>query len=78
MPATTQMFFQTLAGVITQMVVGHLGAADLAGVGLANRITFILIAVLSSLTVGSTTLIARSVGAGNKKAANQILAQSLV
>lgn len=77
MPATTQMFFQALAGVITQMVVGHLSAADLAGVGLANRITFILIAVLSSLTVGCTTLIARNIGAGNPKAANHILAQSL-
>ncbi|HHW09372.1 MAG TPA: MATE family efflux transporter [Firmicutes bacterium] len=78
LPVMGQMLSQTFAGIITQMVVGHLGAAELAGVGLANRIMFLLIGAVSALSVGNTVLVARNIGAGDEKAAHQVLAQSLV
>lgn len=78
LPATMQALLQTLAGIVTQMVVGHLGAADIAGVGLANRYLFLLLGVLSAVTVGNTALVARHTGAGDSKAAHTVLAQSLV
>ncbi len=78
LPATMQMFLQTLAGIVTQIVVGHLGAVDIAGVGLANRYLFLLMGVLSAVSVGNTALVARYTGAGDSRMAHRVLAQSLV
>lgn len=76
-PAILRMFLQSIVGVVDVIMVGQLGAAAIASVDIGNRVVFVLIGTLMSLTIGSTALVAHYIGAGNKDEANHIMWQSL-
>lgn len=76
-PAILRMFLQSIVGVVDVIMVGQLGAAAIASVDIGNRVVFVLIGTLMSLTIGSTALVAHYIGAGNKNEANHIMWQSL-
>ena len=77
-PAILRMLLQSIVGVVDVIMVGQLGAAAIASVDIGNRIVFVLIGTLMSLTIGATALVAHHIGAGNKKEANHIMWQSLL
>lgn len=77
-PAILRLFLQSIVGVVDVIMIGQLGAAAIASVDIGNRIVFVLIGTLMSLTIGATALVAHHVGAGNKKEANHIMWQSLL
>lgn len=60
------------------MMVGGLGAEAIAAVGLTNQPKFVLLAMIFSLNVGVTAIVARRKGAEDFKGANSCLKQSII
>lgn len=67
-----------MVGIVDTYLVGHLGAAALSAVGLANQGVLLSTAFFSAVGVGTTALVARHVGAQEPEAANRIAGQSLL
>ena len=66
-PASASMLSYTVVSLVDTMMVGHLGAAPLAGVGLANTILFTAGAFLFGLMQAVTPLAAQADGAGRHR-----------
>lgn len=77
-PAVAELFLQTFTGIVNMIMVGSLGATAITAVGLTNQPVFMMLAVFASLSVGTTALVARSVGAGDREQARVVARQSLV
>ncbi len=77
-PVIAENLLQTLLGVVDMMMVSQLGAAAVAGVGAANQVIWVINSALGAVTVGTTVLIAHSIGAGNPAQANRVLKQSVI
>ncbi len=77
-PIIAENLFQTMLGIVDMLMVSRLGAVAIAGVGSALQITFLIIAAISALTVGTTVLVARSIGAGHPEEAARVAKQSLM
>jgi putative MATE family efflux protein len=73
-----ERFFQMLVGMADIAMVGRIGAAGIAGVGLSNQIAQVAMALYDAVRVGTTALVARRVGAREFDAAAQVTRQSLV
>jgi putative MATE family efflux protein len=65
-------------GIVDTFLVGHLGAASLAAVGLANQWVFMAITLFGAIATGATALIARFTGAQDEDQANEVLCQSVL
>lgn len=77
-PVVVEQMLGTAVGLVNTYIVGHLGAAALAAVGLSSQLVMLLTAFFSAAGVGSTVLIARSIGAGNPQEAESFAGQSLI
>ncbi len=77
-PIFATMMLQSLYGIIDTVFVGKLGANALAGVGQANTILMFVFAFMASVSIGSTSLIAKQLGARDNKNANKTVNQSLM
>ncbi len=77
-PALVEMLLVTLVGMADMIMVGRLGPAAIAAVGLTNQPMFFATAVFMALNVGTTAVIARSVGANERAVADDSLAQSFM
>jgi len=64
--------------VIDMIWVGKLGSASVAGVGVAGMLVMLLDSLKMGLDMGTRAMIARFVGAGDKKAANNAALQGYV
>ena len=78
LPAMGEQLLSMMVGLVDTFLVGHLGAAPLAAVGLANQWVFLVTSLFGSIAVGSTALIARFVGAREPEQANRVLRQSML
>jgi putative MATE family efflux protein len=63
--------------VCDMIFVGQLGKDAIAGIGLGGQLTFFLQVAFMGLSVGNTALVARAIGAGDKREAERIAKQSL-
>jgi putative MATE family efflux protein len=70
--------FQTSFGLIDQIIVGLLGASAVAGVGLANSISFIVMLVYSAIGTGSGVLIAQAYGRKDMGEVSAVAALGLI
>ncbi len=77
-PVISENFLQTMLGIVDTIMVARLGPGALAGVGGAIQIMFFVISALSATSVGSSVLVAQSVGAKDLVRASQLAKQSLV
>ncbi len=77
-PAMAQMFLQTLAQMVDMAMVGRLGQASIAAVGLSFRPMFVGQAIFLGLGVATTALVARFIGAKDEEAAAKAAAQALL
>ncbi len=77
-PAIIEQFLVTLVGMADMIMVGRLGASAIAAVGLSNQPIFTANAIFSAISIGSTALIARLMGARDIKFANKAARQSLI
>ena len=78
LPATGEQLLAMMVGLVNTYLVGHLGAAPLAAVGLATQWVFLAQTLFGAVATGSTALIARFVGAGQSGEANGVLHQSML
>ncbi len=76
-PSTIEGALLSIIGSIDTMMVGTLGAAAIAAVGLTGQPRMILLVCIQALCVGTTALCARRHGAGDHESANACLSQSL-
>jgi len=78
-PAVATMLLQTFNGLMDTLFVGHLpyAAQALAATGVGGQVIFLLISLAMGVSVGSTALVARFVGAKEREEAAQASGQSL-
>lgn len=77
-PVISENFLETMLGIVDTWLVSSLGAIALAGVGTAIQFMFFIISAMSAISVGSSVLVAQSVGARNLTRAGNLAKQSLV
>jgi MATE family, multidrug efflux pump len=78
LPVGLETVFQTSLGAVDQVIVGFLGADAIAGVGLANSITFIVMLVYSAIGTGSGVLVAQAYGRKDMEEVSAIAATGLI
>jgi len=61
-PVGLEGVFQTSFSLIDQIIVGRLGADAVAGVGLSNSFSFIVLLIYSAIGTGTGVLVARAFG----------------
>lgn len=76
-PAALEGLLLALMNSFDTMMVGKLGPAAIASVGLCSQPRMIMLLVTQSLCVGTTAVVARRRGEGNQEAAVSTLKQSL-
>ncbi|HXI15830.1 MAG TPA: MATE family efflux transporter, partial [Chloroflexota bacterium] len=62
-PSLVENLLLQFMNMTSLMMVGRLGSSALAGVGVANQVSMLLQVVFMGLSIGNTSLVARSVGA---------------
>ncbi|NLA57915.1 MAG: oligosaccharide flippase family protein [Firmicutes bacterium] len=77
-PAVIENLLVMSVGIADTAMVGRLGAAYLAGVELGNRLVNLALAIFAAILIGTTALVARSIGANDEKTANEAMRQALV
>lgn len=77
-PATLEGVLLSLISSLDMIMVGVLGSAAIAAVGLTSQPRMLLLVAVQSLCVGTTALVARRKGAGNDAGARSCLQQSMV
>ncbi|KGR74298.1 multidrug transporter MatE [Ureibacillus manganicus DSM 26584] len=75
-PAIIENILQTLVGFVDTLFVSKLGLNEVTAVGVANTIIAVYIAIFLAIGVGASSLIARSVGAGDLEKAKAVAKQS--
>jgi putative MATE family efflux protein len=70
-PAVVTLAADPLLGLVDTAVVGRLGAAELGGLGLAVAVLTAVSWIFNFLVFGTTSTVARAVGAGDRPAAGQ-------
>ncbi|WIV10496.1 MATE family efflux transporter [Proteiniborus sp. MB09-C3] len=78
LPAIGEMLMQTLLGFADMSMVGSLGAAAIAAVGLSDMPMMTAMSFFASISVGTTALVARAIGAKKQDEANNVAKQSLI
>lgn len=72
-PSALEALLVALIGAVDTMMVGTLGEDAIAAVGITNQPKFVLLAMIFSLNVGITAIVARRKGQDDKKGANHTL-----
>lgn len=77
-PSAAETVLVSLVGSVDTIMVGGLGPAAIAAVGLTNQPKFILLALINSLNVGVTTVVARRRGQENREGAQKCVRVALM
>lgn len=78
LPAVAENLLMSLVGMLDMMMVGGVGAAAIASVGLTNQPMMFAMAIFMALNTGTTAVVARLFGAGEPEKANKAARQTLV
>lgn len=78
LPATVENILETSVGFIDSLMISQIGLFAVAGVGIANAILNVYIAVFIALGIGTSSLISRYIGADKSEKAKLIAKQSLL
>ena len=76
-PAVIANLLAALVAIVDMKIVGALGAPAVAAITTGNRIFFIVQALLIAVTAGTTALVARAWGAGDRAEAERVTRASL-
>lgn len=77
LPVAAQMLLQSMLGMADVIMVGGLGSNAIAAVGLAAKIHFLLLVLMSGLATGCSVLIAQYTGAKDYTSCQRTLAVTL-
>lgn len=78
LPATVENILETSVGFIDSLMISQIGLFAVAGVGIANAVLNVYIAVFIALGIGTSSLISRYIGADNSEKEKLIAKQSLL
>lgn len=77
-PVIVENTLMTFVGMADMIMVGSLGPAAIASIGLSNSPIFFSMAAFAAISVGATALVARHIGAKEPEEANVVARQSLL
>jgi MATE family multidrug resistance protein len=77
-PVTLGMLTFTLLSIVDTAMLGHLGSVPLAAAGVAGVLFFAVVFPISSMSVGTQTLVARRFGEGNMNECGAVLNTGMV
>lgn len=77
-PSVLEMVAQSIIGSVDTMMVGTLGSAAIAAVGLTNQPRMLMLAVFFAMNAGVTAIVARRKGEGRPEEANRTLRNALL
>lgn len=77
LPSVAEMVFASLIGSVDTMMVGNLGSAAIASVGLTGQPRMLILSVFFALNIGMTAIIARRRGEERRYDANRTLRSML-
>ena len=77
-PAVVELVLTSATSLADTIMVGKLGAYAISAVGLTTQPRLIMLATFVALNVGTTALVARFKGQGNKAEAEIVTAQSII
>lgn len=77
-PLIAERLLQAVVNAADIAMVGRVGAASVVAVGLSNQISMIATSFYDAIRVGTTSVVARRIGAGQYDEAQQTLRQSLI
>lgn len=77
LPIIGENLLQVAVGAVDTLLVGRLGADAIAGVGLAFETVFLIVAILSAVTIGATVLVSQAIGANDHERANALARQAI-
>jgi len=77
-PIIVEMLLQSTVGIADTAMVGRLGPASIAAVGLGNQFVMFLLTVFAAVRTGVTVLVARTIGAKDFDGANDAARQALI
>ncbi len=77
-PTVIENFLITIVGFVDTLFVSKIGLHEVSAVGITNAIIAIYIAVFLAMGIGTSSLIARSIGAGELEKAKKIARQSTI
>lgn len=76
-PSITEQILEMMVGMVSTIFMGRIGTDAVAAVGMVNMLMGFLQTVFSGLSMGTTVIIARVTGEGNKEEAKRALVQSM-
>ncbi len=77
-PAVMRKGLQSLVEMMSLIIVGSLGAEAIAAVGVGKRVIMMSTAIFQALSVGATAIVARHIGAGDRKATRRVVTQAIL
>ena len=77
-PVIAERSLMTFTRIVDMMMVGRIGPAAITAIGLSMQPLFLIQAIGASISVGTTALVARFVGAKEEKRGGKVLQQSLI
>ncbi|MEC9488863.1 MAG: MATE family efflux transporter [Halanaerobium sp.] len=76
-PVILRMTLQMIVGVVDLAMVGRLGSAAIAAVGMSNQLMWFIISATTAFSVGTTAMVARFIGAKKRDLAEEVAKQSV-
>ncbi len=77
LPSVGENLLHTIFSFVDMAFVGRLGALSLAGVGLANQLIFVFLAIMMTINIGVNVLVAQNYGAGKIEKTKEIVWQAI-
>lgn len=77
-PAILELFLNQAASMVDQMMVGQLGTWALSAVGLTLQPKFLMVYMVMAINVGTTAMVSRFRGKGDREGANRALRQAML
>ena len=77
-PATTETVLVGIMGMIDTIMVGTIGTAAIAAVGITNQPRFLMLSLIIALNTGVTAIVARRKGEGDIQSARSSLKQAII
>ena len=78
LPVALENVLHMAVFIVDIIMIGRLGTAPVAAVGLAGALSFVIAMIFTALNVGTTALVARSFGAKKKAEAREVAGQSIL
>ena len=76
-PSIVEQILEMMVGIVSMMFMGSIGDAAVAAVGMVTTLMNFIQTVFSGLSIGTTVIIARVTGEGNRAEAKRALIQSM-